>query len=644
MILIGVRGTHAAVRRQETLTVGMVGAVANFVFFDEKWDSLSKTAVFRQGDVTKDCAMTGDSAVIPWEVLRMPGVPVYIGVYGCTADGSVVIPTVWAKTAPVKAGTDPSGDESYPPTPDMVSQIYNAITYAGQNLVKTEDPFLRGGNVESVGKAVVLSYEDDKETTVRIATAENLVAGEQYVLSFDCANVPANKQGKSFRFKVGDAYFELENGRIVVPFKASATYDVSGSVLLDDTATASAGNRPTAAIVGDGIVLSNFSVERGTFSAGFHRNEKEYEKGLIPTLTTKQKGEIKALAKSYFDVGYATSGRDAVFHYDYNVVRNDYATSRCFGVKREETYQRFGLCCNTFVEMVWMGRKVTDFVGKTAGTYSHVIGKAFKWGYYFGFKDRENFSGVAERNDDGSIIRYYNYKNPHGYDSDNFEGSYSTNTYYDSTIVSLKNFPKQQWFKSFMTAGDVAQELYRMGCEIPFEELDVGDIVFTRPRYTLNSESETFYNNIGWRNISHVVLVYEKAADGTLTFMDCTDRGSKNQFIFTASVGDQSYMSNVAEAVEIINNVVMCARHPAAWGKNNMEGIDRIDYMPMRYTSGYSTNQAIQFVPGMAVTEDLWYFYDDELGKAKKTETAAAWNASYFDIQYTNAPEVSTNG
>lgn len=122
MVLIGINGANAAVRSQDILTVGMVGAEARFAFSGDIWDGLGKVAVFRQGNVTKDAILTNDAAVIPWEVLQLPGIPVSIGVYGAREDGSVVVPTVWAKTNPVQPAADPSGDESFPPTPSLGEQ------------------------------------------------------------------------------------------------------------------------------------------------------------------------------------------------------------------------------------------------------------------------------------------------------------------------------------------------------------------------------------------------------------------------------------------------------------------------------------------------------------------------------------------
>ena len=126
LIRMDISSAGAVIRGQGVLTVGMVGAVVEFHFSDH-WDGLSKTAVFRQGDVTVDVAGVTDRAVIPWEVLGLPGVPVSIGVYGANESGTLVIPTVWAHTEPVQKGADPSGDESADPSLPVWQQILNMI-------------------------------------------------------------------------------------------------------------------------------------------------------------------------------------------------------------------------------------------------------------------------------------------------------------------------------------------------------------------------------------------------------------------------------------------------------------------------------------------------------------------------------------
>ena len=122
MIKVEVHSTRAAIRSQEPLTVGLRGAKARFVFGAD-WDSLIKTAVFRQGEKTVTVADIGQEVTIPWEVLTMAGVPVQIGVYGKDAPGTVAIPTLWVSTEPVQPGADPEGD----PTTEYTQPFWEQI-------------------------------------------------------------------------------------------------------------------------------------------------------------------------------------------------------------------------------------------------------------------------------------------------------------------------------------------------------------------------------------------------------------------------------------------------------------------------------------------------------------------------------------
>lgn len=116
---------RVVIRRQLTLTIGMVGAQVAFRF-DKEWDGLAKIAVFRQGDVVRDAPNITDVATIPSECLMVPGEPLWIGVYGAKPDGTVVIPTIESETDPIMPGSDPSGDPGTDPALPVWQQALNA--------------------------------------------------------------------------------------------------------------------------------------------------------------------------------------------------------------------------------------------------------------------------------------------------------------------------------------------------------------------------------------------------------------------------------------------------------------------------------------------------------------------------------------
>ena len=125
MIQITCKGNSASCTHRERLTSGMVGLQCEFVF-DSEWDGLARTAVFTAGNEKRDVLLTGDTCTVPWEVLKTAGYQLVIGVYGTNAEGTLVIPTVYAMCGGIASGADPSGDESVEPTQTLVEQIMAA--------------------------------------------------------------------------------------------------------------------------------------------------------------------------------------------------------------------------------------------------------------------------------------------------------------------------------------------------------------------------------------------------------------------------------------------------------------------------------------------------------------------------------------
>ena len=123
-ITVNVTGARVEVSASEPLICGTVGATASFSF-DETWDGLTKTAVFRVSGITRDVVDISDVVTVPWEVLINKYTDLYVGVYGSNDTGSIVIPTMWARVGVIVSGADPSGDESTDPSPFVWEQMLN---------------------------------------------------------------------------------------------------------------------------------------------------------------------------------------------------------------------------------------------------------------------------------------------------------------------------------------------------------------------------------------------------------------------------------------------------------------------------------------------------------------------------------------
>lgn len=145
-------------QRPHIITSGAVGIPVEFIF-DSSWDGLDRLTVFRAGEVS---ITVKDPKVVPWEVLETPDVCLKVGVYGVNADGTIVIPTVWASVRMITEGVDPEGDPSVDPTlpvwGDLLIRV-NALEQSGG-----------GGGSGSAGK--------DGESAYEIAVRNGFVGSE----------------------------------------------------------------------------------------------------------------------------------------------------------------------------------------------------------------------------------------------------------------------------------------------------------------------------------------------------------------------------------------------------------------------------------------------------------------------------------
>ena len=115
-IHIRVAGPEALVTEEILLTAGRVGLPVVFTF-DEAWDDLRKSVVFRAGGKTVCCQDVEEETVVPWEIMEKTGCSLQIGFYGINDDGTVAIPTVWAQAGVIQPAVDPEADPAM--APDM---------------------------------------------------------------------------------------------------------------------------------------------------------------------------------------------------------------------------------------------------------------------------------------------------------------------------------------------------------------------------------------------------------------------------------------------------------------------------------------------------------------------------------------------
>lgn len=271
-----------------------------------------------------------------------------------------------------------------------------------------------------------------------------------------------------------------------------------------------------------------------------------------PSLTDEQKLAIQSLMDDYYN-------NKGTFYYEFTHNRDAFATSNCYTAAKS----KFKMCCATFVQNIMMGRSVNDFVGKTSSTYSPNITKTAvsDFGYYFDFKYRKYLYGIQKTDEDGNPIGYYDFVQPNEND---YKGSYSANSYYMEGASNLFS----QNFNGFCNANDMARELYEMGCEIPFSELEVGDIVFT---YDNNlDDNSSMFNFSAWRNIYHVAMIYDvKQIDESskeIYYIECTSYFDVDNRPIEKPYVSSEQMDLRFKGFKLTEDCVFCARFPSVFG------------------------------------------------------------------------------
>ena len=248
----------------------------------------------------------------------------------------------------------------------------------------------------------------------------------------------------------------------------------------------------------------------------------------LPSLSIKQKNEMRTLMDQYF-------AKKDLFVYNGGARRESYANPRSISKPSGESttgcmYQdKYLTNCGVFAQMVWMGRDISDYTPTPTTTLT----KAFDWGYYFDFMPCRRAWGVTMANGNK-----YNYNTYIGKDG-------------------------SKYFLTLDGASYMAAELYAKGYEIPYSEVEVGDLVFYRGSSISDGEDDDLEQS-AFRYISHVAVVYDINEYGPVMMESATAYVAA---IGKAGMGDTfSTFQNVYTAGRE-RKIVMCARHPAAYGE-----------------------------------------------------------------------------
>ena len=190
MLTFEFTGVEGRMTESEILTSGMAGKQVQ-IRFDSSWTSLSKTVVFRAGEVCRTADISASPITIPDAVLARPFCRLYVGVYGTDEAGTVIIPTLMAEGPVIRYGADPTEDSTAEELPvwkklqDQIGDLTALETDCRENLVAAvneihrqlrKDPDCVGFSVEAV---VLLTnilrhavYDTDQSDAIDALAAE----------------------------------------------------------------------------------------------------------------------------------------------------------------------------------------------------------------------------------------------------------------------------------------------------------------------------------------------------------------------------------------------------------------------------------------------------------------------------------------
>lgn len=170
-INLTVSGAHAEALLDGPLTSGMVGLPV-FISYDRHWDGLTKTLVCRNsmGHTSFDTAYIqaniGSESIVPPEVM-MANRTLYLGVEGRNAEGTLVIPTIWADCGMIQPGAEGNGELSQEPTPEVWVQLASQIGPLDE--LNTAS---KGNLVSAINDLAAAGTASQENLSQRIALAE----------------------------------------------------------------------------------------------------------------------------------------------------------------------------------------------------------------------------------------------------------------------------------------------------------------------------------------------------------------------------------------------------------------------------------------------------------------------------------------
>ena len=127
MTKISINRTSLQISSRETLATGNVNSLSVSFRFLGGWDSVAKTAIFKNGSNSVAVLLNSDICPIPWEVLQEAG-ELYVSLRGTTSGGEIVLCTEDALIGTVKPSLAAAiAAEHREATPDVIDKLVSDV-------------------------------------------------------------------------------------------------------------------------------------------------------------------------------------------------------------------------------------------------------------------------------------------------------------------------------------------------------------------------------------------------------------------------------------------------------------------------------------------------------------------------------------
>lgn len=197
-IKLTVTGAHAWATVSGPLTSGMVGVPVT-IEYDEAWEGLTKNLVCRcglkdsDGGETRTILNVDKTAVVAHEVMQA-GQYLYLGVEGFREDGTLVMPTTWARSAElIQYGADSDADPSADPLLPVWGQLQAQIDQINREGISQEQ-------MEEIRACAKSAAQSEENAGISASSAAYLVkAAETAQTAAESAAVRAEAAAESLQ-------------------------------------------------------------------------------------------------------------------------------------------------------------------------------------------------------------------------------------------------------------------------------------------------------------------------------------------------------------------------------------------------------------------------------------------------------------